>query len=50
MKPTNIEIFFSSLISKTILRNQIVATIILNIGIVLGDYKKKVDNTLNTDI
>lgn len=50
MKPSNIEIYFSGLISKMILRNPIVATIVLNIGVILRDYKKKIDNTLNTDI
>lgn len=50
MGPSKIEIFFSGLISKIILRNPIVATIIYNLGILLTETKTKIDNTLNTDI
>ncbi len=50
MEPSKIEIFFSGLISRIILRNTIVATIIYNLGLLLTKTKSKIDNTLNTDI
>lgn len=50
MEPSKIEIFFTGLFPKIILGNNIVSTIIFNLGLIFRDFKNKIDNTINTDI
>jgi hypothetical protein len=45
-----IQIFFSNLFPKLILKNRIVATIIYNIGVKFGQMKDESDILTNTDI
>jgi hypothetical protein len=49
-KPSKIELFFTGLFPKIILRNNIVATIIFNLGLKFKEVKNNIDNSLNTDI
>ncbi len=49
-EPSKLELFFSGLFPKLILENIIVSTIIYNIGLLLKDFKTKIDNSLNNDI
>lgn len=50
MNPSNIEIFFSGMISKLILKNKIIATIVYNLGKLISIQKEKIDKSLNNDI
>lgn len=44
------ENFFYKLFPKIILENEIVSTIIYNLGIKFTELKNKIDNFTNTDI
>lgn len=47
---TRIEIFFSNLFPKLILRKKLVATVLYVISKHVTNFKTKMDLTLNTDI
>lgn len=50
MNITKVEIYFSQLFSKVILKNSIVATILYTVLKKIIVFKTKMENTLNNDI
>lgn len=49
-QPSKIELFFVGLFPNLILNNNIISTIVYNVGLEFKKFKTKLDNTLNTDI